>query len=108
MTAADTDAVDQAGQAPAAEPGGAGRADGADRSCEGGGAGRRIGFLAALAAMVMLCEGAANDWSILRLKDVLGASASTVAFAYGTFAATMARGRLLTDRLAARWGPWRS
>ncbi|MGX9889529.1 MFS transporter [Streptomyces sp. NPDC002276] len=66
--------------------------------------GRRIWILAALALMVMLCEGAANDWSALHLKDVLDAPASTAAFAYGTFAATMTIGRLLADRLAARFG----
>jgi len=66
--------------------------------------GRRIWILAALALMVMLCEGAANDWSALHLKDVLGAPASTAAFAYGTFAATMTIGRLLADRLVARFG----
>ncbi|MFD9191765.1 MFS transporter [Streptomyces phaeochromogenes] len=64
----------------------------------------RIWVLAALALMVMLCEGAANDWSALHLKDVLGAPASTAAFAYGTFAATMTIGRLLADRLVARFG----
>lgn len=64
----------------------------------------RIWLLAALALMVMLCEGAANDWSALHLKDVLGASASTAALGYGTFAATMTIGRLLADRLAARFG----
>lgn len=64
----------------------------------------RIWILAALALMVMLCEGAANDWSALHLKDVLGAPASTAAFAYGTFAATMTIGRLLADRLVARFG----
>ncbi|MER7574848.1 MFS transporter [Streptomyces sp. NPDC126514] len=64
----------------------------------------RIWLLAALAMMVMLCEGAANDWSALHLKDTLGAPASTAAFAYGTFAATMTIGRLLADRLAARAG----
>lgn len=87
--AADTDAEREAEQAPAAK-----------RS----GTSRRIWMLAALALMVMLCEGAANDWSALHLKDVLGAPASTAAFAYGTFAATMTIGRLLADRLVARFG----
>lgn len=89
-TAADTDVVPQAERTPATER---------------RGAGGRIWLLAALALMVMLCEGAANDWSALHLKDILGASASTAAFAYGTFAATMTIGRLLADRLAARFGP---
>ncbi|MFI6402492.1 MFS transporter [Streptomyces sp. NPDC050548] len=74
------------------------------RVSERRGTARRIWILAALALMVMLCEGAANDWSALHLKDVLDAPASTAAFAYGTFAATMTVGRLLADRLVARFG----
>jgi predicted MFS family arabinose efflux permease len=88
-TAADTGSAGETQQVPAA-----GRR----------GASRRIWILAALALLVMLCEGAANDWSALHLKDVLGAPASTAAFAYGTFAATMTIGRLLADRLVARFG----
>ncbi|MFC9283682.1 MFS transporter [Streptomyces collinus] len=64
----------------------------------------RVWLLAVLALMVMLCEGAANDWSALHLKDVLGAPAGTAAFAYGTFAAAMTTGRLLADRFVARFG----
>ncbi|KAB2973613.1 MFS transporter [Streptomyces sp. SS1-1] len=64
----------------------------------------RVWLLAVLALMVMLCEGAANDWSALHLKDVLGTSTTTAAFGYGTFAAAMTTGRLLADRLAARFG----
>ncbi|MGV9942281.1 MFS transporter [Streptomyces sp. NPDC003401] len=64
----------------------------------------RVWLLAVLALMVMLCEGAANDWSALHLKDVLGAPAGTAAFAYGTFAAAMTLGRLLADRFVARFG----
>ncbi|WP_371600761.1 MFS transporter [Streptomyces sp. NBC_00564] len=87
--AVDTTSEREAEQAPAAK-----------RSSTSG----RIWMLATLALMVMLCEGAANDWSALHLKDVLGAPASTAAFAYGTFAATMTIGRLLADRLVARFG----
>ncbi|MFG2990428.1 MFS transporter [Streptomyces sp. NPDC048257] len=65
---------------------------------------RRIWFLAVLAFMLMLCEGVANDWSVLHLKSVLGAPAAAAAFAYGTFATAMTVGRLLTDRLANRFG----
>lgn len=68
------------------------------------GTGGRVWLLAVLALMVMLCEGAANDWSALHLEDVLGAPASTATFAYGTFAAAMTIGRLVTDRLVARFG----
>ena len=88
-TIADTDPAEKVEHAPAA-----------DRTSTR----RRIWILAALALMVMLCEGAANDWSALHLKDVLGAPASVAAFAYGTFAATMTIGRLLADRLVTRFG----
>jgi MFS family permease len=53
----------------------------------------------------MLCEGAANDWSVLHLKSVLDAPESTAAFAYGAYAASMTIGRLLADRISGRFGP---
>ncbi|MEV6757670.1 MFS transporter [Streptomyces sp. NPDC051214] len=65
---------------------------------------RRIWILAALALMLMLCEGVANDWSVLHLRDTLDAPAATAALAYGAFAAAMTVGRLLADRVAARHG----
>ncbi|MEU7589498.1 MFS transporter [Micromonospora sp. NPDC049230] len=65
----------------------------------------RIWALAALALMLMLSEGVANDWSVLAMRDVLGAPAATAALAYGAFAAAMTIGRFLTDRVAARFGP---
>ncbi|MFH8739158.1 MULTISPECIES: MFS transporter [unclassified Streptomyces] len=89
-TAAGTDVIEEGESAPTAK----------GRSARG-----RIWLLSALALMIMLCEGAANDWSALHLKDVLGAPTSVAAFAYGTFAATMTIGRLLADRLVARFGP---
>ncbi|MFD7033387.1 MFS transporter [Streptomyces sp. NPDC059917] len=71
----------------------------------GSGTPRRIWILAALAFMLMLCEGVANDWSTLHLKDVLDAPAATAAFAYGAFATAMTIGRLLADKVTARIGP---
>lgn len=65
----------------------------------------RIWALAALALMLMLSEGVANDWSVLAMRDVLDAPAATAALAYGAFAAAMTTGRFLTDRVAARFGP---
>ncbi|MGW7520740.1 MFS transporter [Streptomyces sp. NPDC054796] len=65
----------------------------------------RIWALAVLALMLMLCEGVANDWSVLAMRDVLAAPPATAALAYGAFATAMTVGRLLTDRVAARWGP---
>lgn len=64
-----------------------------------------IWALAALALMLMLSEGVANDWSVLAMRDVLDAPAATAALAYGAFAAAMTTGRFLTDRVAARFGP---
>ncbi len=71
----------------------------------GRGTPRRIWVLAVLALMLMLCEGVANDWSALHLRDVLDASAATAALAFGAFATAMTAGRLLADRVAARFGP---
>jgi MFS family permease len=65
----------------------------------------RIWALAALALMLMLSEGVANDWSVLAMRDVLDAPAATAALAYGAFATAMTAGRFLTDRVAARFGP---
>ncbi|MCX4779046.1 MFS transporter [Streptomyces sp. NBC_01264] len=90
--------------APAATDGGPAAEAGASPDAAHRGTARRIRLLAVLALMVMLCEGAANDWSALHLKDVLGASAATAAFAYGTFAAAMTAGRLLADRFVSRFG----
>ncbi|WP_445529266.1 MFS transporter [Streptomyces cyslabdanicus] len=96
---------------PATEAGAERGAEHEARSGSGGPAGQaapagtRIWILAVLALLVMLCEGVANDWSVLHLRTVLGASDSTAAFAYGAFAATMTIGRLLADRLSARFGP---
>ncbi|MHC3472629.1 MFS transporter [Streptomyces sp. 7R007] len=87
--------------APVENPGSPDKTSPAD---ERNGSTGRVRLLAVLALMVMLCEGAANDWSALHLKDVMGASADAAAFAYGTFAAAMTVGRLLADRFVARFG----
>lgn len=65
---------------------------------------RRIWVMAVLAGLVMLSEGAANDWSVLHLQDILDASPEIAALAYGAFATTMTVGRLLADRITARVG----
>jgi MFS family permease len=61
--------------------------------------------LGALAFGLMLAEGVANDWAALQFRDVLGATASTAAYAYGAFAIAMTVGRFATDRVAALIGP---
>ncbi|MBT2404236.1 MULTISPECIES: MFS transporter [unclassified Streptomyces] len=65
----------------------------------------RVWALAGLAFALMLCEGVANDWSVLHLRDVLDAPAAAAALAYGAFATAMTAGRLVTDRVVARTGP---
>lgn len=65
----------------------------------------RIVVLGALAFMLMLAEGVANDWSALHAVEHRGATEASAAAAYGTFAVTMTIGRLLVDRVAGRFGP---
>jgi MFS family permease len=64
----------------------------------------RVWAMAGLAFLLMLCEGVANDWSVLHLSTILDAPAATAAFAYGAFATAMTIGRFLTDRVAQRFG----
>jgi MFS family permease len=51
-----------------------------------------------------LAEGGAQDWSAKLVDDELAGSAALGAIAYAVFAAGMGVGRLLADRLWARWG----
>jgi MFS family permease len=53
----------------------------------------------------LLVEGAAADWSAVYLRDNLGTSAGFAAAGFAAFALAMTAGRLLGDRLAARFGP---
>jgi MFS family permease len=64
----------------------------------------RIITLGLLALCCMLGEGAAGSWSAVYLRDNLGAPAGFAALGYAAFSVTMAVGRLLGDRLAARFG----
>jgi predicted MFS family arabinose efflux permease len=61
--------------------------------------------LAAVAVLVMLCEGVAYDWSTVHLRTVIHASAATSALAYGAYATAATVGRLIADRPAAWIGP---
>ncbi|MGK3958535.1 MFS transporter [Arthrobacter sp. R4] len=66
---------------------------------------RRVLALALLAFLVLLSEGAANDWSALQTVEHLHASESAAALAYGAFAAAMTVGRLCADRVSHAVGP---
>lgn len=67
----------------------------------------RIAALGLLALCSLLGEGAAGSWSAVYLRDNLGTSAAFAALGYAAFSVTMAAGRLMGDRLAARFGPGR-
>nr|WP_232327844.1 MFS transporter [Kibdelosporangium sp. MJ126-NF4]CEL13989.1 Membrane protein mosC [Kibdelosporangium sp. MJ126-NF4]CTQ88357.1 Membrane protein mosC [Kibdelosporangium sp. MJ126-NF4] len=67
--------------------------------------GKLVWLLGLLAFALMLGEGVAADWAALHSKDLLGTSASTAAFAFGSFSAAMTVGRFATDRVAAIIGP---
>jgi MFS family permease len=71
----------------------------------------RPGLLILLLGTVGLCgllvEGATADWSAVYLHDNLGTSAGFAAAGFAAFALAMTVGRLLGDRLVARFGPVR-
>lgn len=62
--------------------------------------------LAIAAFAVLLCEGAAADWSAVYLRDSLGAGIAAGA-AFAAFSATMTIGRLIGDRVLS-WRPRRA
>lgn len=65
---------------------------------------RRIVALGSLAVLLLLCEGAANDWSALQLQDRFSLPAGIAAAGYASFAVSMTIGRLAGDRIAMKLG----
>ena len=72
---------------------------------------RQISVLIWVLGLLALCgqvgEGSAGDWSAVYLHVDLGSPAGVAALALGAFSVTMAAGRMVGDRLAARFGPVR-
>jgi predicted MFS family arabinose efflux permease len=68
---------------------------------------REVLALGALCVLVMLTEGAMNDWSALYLRSSLGAGAAVASAGFGAFSAGMAVGRLGGDAVVARLGATR-
>jgi MFS family permease len=68
---------------------------------------RRVAILAALAFVLMLAEGVANDWSALQAVERLHEPHALASLAYGVFAVFMTSGRLLADRVNSAIGPVR-
>jgi predicted MFS family arabinose efflux permease len=64
-------------------------------------------LLGVLAMCALVGEGTAADWSAVYMHESLGSSAGTAATAFAAFSVAMTAGRLLGDRLVARFGPVR-
>lgn len=65
---------------------------------------RGVLLLGGLCILVMLCEGAMNDWSAIYLHDELGTGADVAAAGFAIFSAGMASGRIFGDAMVARFG----
>ena len=69
---------------------------------------RRIALMIAILGLLALCgqlgEGAAGDWSAVYLHVNLHSSAGAATMGLAAFSVTMAAGRMVGDRLAARFG----
>lgn len=65
---------------------------------------RTLLLLGAIAFCGLLSEGAAYDWSTVYLRDNLGTAEGLAVSAYAAFTLTMTVGRLVGDRLRARFG----
>jgi len=59
-------------------------------------------LMGVLAGVGLVSEGAMYDWSVLYLRQEVGADASTAALAYASFSAAMAAGRFAGDAVRAR------
>lgn len=77
----------------------------ASESASPGGRVSGVFFLGVLAFCCLVGEGAAADWSTVYVRDSLGGTAGFAAAAYAAFSLAMMSGRLVGDRLAARFGP---
>ncbi|UZD22507.1 MFS transporter [Algoriphagus halophytocola] len=56
-----------------------------------------------IAFLGMMCEGCMFDWSGVYFKKVVQADPSLIALGYVAFMATMASGRFITDKIAAKY-----
>lgn len=68
---------------------------------------RRVIGLALLAFILLLCEGAANDWSALQAIERFGVPESAASIAFFTFSAAMMIGRFTADRVTRSIGATR-
>ena len=64
----------------------------------------RLALLGVACFFSLVAEGGASDWSAKLVRDDLAGTAALGAVAYAVFSVGMGSGRLLADRLWARWG----
>jgi hypothetical protein len=64
----------------------------------------RLALLGAICCVCLVAEGGASDWSAKLVRDDLAGSAALGALAFAVFNVAMGAGRLIADRLWARWG----
>jgi predicted MFS family arabinose efflux permease len=64
----------------------------------------RLALIGVACFFCLVAEGGASDWSAKLVRDQLAGTAALGAVAYAVFSIGMGVGRLLTDRLWARWG----
>ena len=64
----------------------------------------RLLELGLLAFSALVAEGAVADWSGLLLRVSHGLGAGVVGYGFSCFSAAMVSGRVMGDRLVARWG----
>jgi MFS family permease len=64
----------------------------------------RLALLGVACFFCFVAEGGAADWSAKLVRDDLAGSAALGAIAYAVFSVAMGTGRLIADRLWARWG----
>lgn len=64
----------------------------------------RLLLLGAACFFCLVAEGGASDWSAKLVHDDLAGTAALGAVAYAVFSVAMGSGRLMADRLWARWG----
>jgi hypothetical protein len=64
----------------------------------------RLALLGAACFFCLMAEGGASDWSAKLVRDGLAGTAALGAITYATFSIAMGAGRLVADRLWARWG----
>jgi hypothetical protein len=64
----------------------------------------RLLLLGAACFFCLMAEGGASDWSAKLVRDDLAGTAALGAVAYAVFSVAMGAGRLVADRLWARWG----